>query len=168
MMIFCFRDKVITTEPVQHPGIDEDVTPRGKKYKRRGGIVSKVIFAVDLYFVVPNRVGWYAQMLRIRQHFKEQITQWNEGYLEYIEEPLSACRADESYYTEFIEGHGNSKAFAYEISDMDEFVKTFKYHGFYCLGAWRGTGFRPLSRPTLPYDWDTGELFKLVKDLTRR
>jgi hypothetical protein len=168
MMIFCFRDKVINTQPVAHPDVDEDVTPRGKKYKKRGGIVSKVIFAVDLYFVVPNRAGWYAQMLRIREHFKEEIVGWNEGYLEYIEEPLSACRADESYYQEFISGHQNSRAFAYEISDMDDYVKTFKYHGFYCMGAWRGTGFRPLHRPQLPYDWDTHRLNELVAALMRR
>jgi len=140
MMIYCFRDKVINTQPVTHPGVEDDVTPRGKAYKKRGKIVSKVIFAVDLYFVVPNKVGWYAQMLNIREHFKDEITKWNEGYLEYVAEPLSSCRADESYYSGFIKGHENSRAFAYEISDMDEFVKTFKYHGFYCLGAWRGGG----------------------------
>jgi hypothetical protein len=170
MIIACHRDAVLATEAVsgRDKGVDEDETPRGKRYKRRGGIVQKIVMAVDLYYVVPNRVGWYAQMLQIREHFKREITKWNEGYLEYLPRELSIAKADESYYGNMIKSHQNSIAFAYEISDMDEHVKSFKYHGFYCVGAWRSKDFRPLSRPDVPYDWNLAELNEKVRALTRR
>ncbi len=170
MKIFCFRDAVISTQQLSpERGIDEDETPRGKRYKRKGGIVQKIIFAIDLYFIVPNKVGYFADMQRIQSHFAREITKWNEGYLEYLKRPLSEAEAGESYYkSPIVEALvKNHKAFAYEISDMDELVKTFKYHGFYAKGAWRSGSGKAITRPMLPYDWNIGELNALVTRMVK-
>jgi hypothetical protein len=130
MRIYCFRDKVINTELISYGkgGVLEDETPRGKKYKQKGGILTKVIFAVDLYFIVPNKMGWYAQMERIRDHFARELTKWNNAF-EYVKEPLSDCEPSDSYYSdELVKKYGlNTKMFIFEISEMDNNVKSFRY-----------------------------------------
>lgn len=169
MKIFCFRDAVIATELLApSKGVNEDETPRGRKISKKGGINRYVIMAVDLYFIVPNRLGWYAQMLRVQDHFARNITKWNEGVFEYQRRELSEAKADGTYYRHsVVKALGaEAKAFAYEISDIQDDTKSFKYHGYYSVKAWRNKAGNAIMRPLLPCDWDIQELTMLARAVT--
>jgi hypothetical protein len=168
--IYCFRDAVINTEARSPtPGVNEDETPRGKRYKIKGGIVTRVVLAVDLYFIVPNKLGYYAIMLKIQDHFQREITKWNEGVLQYEKRELSEASLDETFYkSRLAKLFGeDKKAFAFEISDILDDVKMFRYHGYYVAGAWRNKDGSNIGRPALPGDWNIGELNYLADMLTR-
>ena len=166
--IFCYRDAELNTEAMNiDPGVNIDETPRGKRYKVRGGIVTRIILAVDLYFIVPNKLGYYAIMVKLQDHFAKHITQWNDS-LEYQKRPLSEATLDESYYKHRLTRlYGdNAKAFAFEISDIDDNQKKFRYHGYYIANAWRNPDGKAMNRPRLPEDWDYSELTELARMIT--
>lgn len=172
MRLYCFRDIVVSHQLQpggDDRGADEDYKARGKKIKQRGGIITYVVMAVDLYFIVPNQLGYYAQMLNIREHFKENITRWNEGILEYLPRPLSEATLDETFYkSRLTKLFGpEQKAFAFEISDIKDDSKFFRYHGYYVAGAWREKSGKALLRPKLPEDWSAAELTGLVRALVK-
>jgi hypothetical protein len=112
-------------------------------------------------------MGKSGYMRLVQDHFANEITKWNEGILEYLPRPLSTASADESYYKNMIVQMlgADKKAFAFEISDMGEQSKSFRYHGFYCVHAWRNHEGRAIERPGLPMDWNVRELTARVKQV---
>lgn len=174
MKIIAYRDFIISIIHVRK-GMQpyEDDTPNGAPWTPKGGKggeLRKVIFGVNLYFIVPAALTGLDYQLKqehVRTVFADELTKFNEGVFEYVRVGRSETNADESYYRDLVvKGlRGRHPSFAFEVNRFEDRKKgRIDYYGFYSMGSWRSKEGVSIKAPVVPYGFDVASLTRSVRN----